>query len=101
MKIQFTIPKIIVATHEGRQYLIAAQSFIDQFPEMINHVFLCTDKEFKSPYFDKYCEDRIKAFKSIKGGEGLESNTDIVIELYRPEQPQQVSANEVEDKLNP
>ncbi len=63
--IKFTAPKLTIAEVDGEKYLFAAQSFIAQFPEVIDHVFEVPDRDYDGPHFEQYCKDRIKNYSDF------------------------------------
>jgi len=77
----FSSPKLTVVTVNGKKYLFAAQSFIDEFPELINQVFCVPDIEFGGNHFDRYCEDRVRCFETCKE-EYSEHVTDSALRAY-------------------
>lgn len=66
----FTAPKMTVVELGGQKHAFAAQSFIDQFPGIINQVFVVPDKEYDGPYFAQYCADRIRIYSEVKDNAG-------------------------------
>lgn len=65
MKIKLSAPRLTIVEVEGKKHLFASQGFIDQFPELIDHVFVVPELEYGGKEFVEYCERRLSDFNAI------------------------------------